>query len=131
MDLDVAGEEPGDVMVAGPDTVANPTGPTAEPLMGLRFRPGALPRLLGVPAHELLDGRVRLDELVPTMSGGRSLVGLAADLADAGRGGETAPWSMPQLSQITGGLAAGASIGAHGCGRGRHRPGRSAVRLRI
>jgi AraC-like DNA-binding protein len=110
MDLYVVGDPACDVMVAGPDTVANLSAPSAEPLMGLRFRPGALPRLLGVPAHELLDGRVRLDEVVPTVSRGRSLTTLAADLADEGRGSETAPWSMPQLGQITGGLAAGATV---------------------
>jgi hypothetical protein len=45
----------GHVVVAGPDTTATIVRIRPEPLLGLRFRPGALPRLLGVPAHELQD----------------------------------------------------------------------------
>ena len=54
------------LLVAGPDTVAHPVsrapGTTAT---GLRFRPGALPALLGVPAAALRDLRVPLAELAP------------------------------------------------------------------
>ncbi len=50
-------------MVAGPDTTASLSQRGAEPFAGLRFRPGTLPRLLGVPAAELRDQRVALDEL--------------------------------------------------------------------
>jgi AraC-like DNA-binding protein len=107
MDLIVAGDV---VRVAGPDTVAMLTGPSTEPLTGLRFRPGVLPRLLGVPAHELLNERVPLAELRGTARYGRSLMGLAAELADEASGDETAPWPLPVLAQITGGLAAGASV---------------------
>jgi AraC-like DNA-binding protein len=113
MDLYVAGDyrfHTSGAMVAGPDTVANLSGPSPERLTGLRFRPGVLPRLLGVPAHELRDRRVRLDEVLGTASHGGSLVGLAAELADEDRASETAPWSMAHLTQITGGLASGATV---------------------
>ena len=62
MDLYVAGDyrfHTSGAMIAGPDTVANLSGPSPERLTGLRFRPGVLPRLLGVPAHELRDRRCR------------------------------------------------------------------------
>ncbi|GAA1831955.1 AraC family transcriptional regulator [Pseudonocardia ailaonensis] len=52
--------------VAGPDTTAFLAGNTAGRLTaGLRFHPGALPRLLGVPASEVRDSRVPLAELSP------------------------------------------------------------------
>lgn len=56
----------GSVYVAGPDTCAFLT--TLNPgqvISGVRFRPGAAPAVLGVPAHVLRDQRVRLDELWP------------------------------------------------------------------
>ena len=109
MDLYVAGES-GHPMVAGPDTAAILSGPSSERLQGLRFRPGVLPRLLGVPAHELRDRRVRLDDVLGTDSHGASLVGLAVELAGEERASETTPWSMAHLTQITGGLAAGATV---------------------
>lgn len=62
MDLVWAG---GELLVAGPDTVAHPAtragGVTAA---GLRFRPGALPSLLATPAAELHDRRVALADLI-------------------------------------------------------------------
>lgn len=52
------------VLVAGPDTVAHPAGrPPGTTVSGIRFRPGVLPALLGVPAHALRDERVPLAEL--------------------------------------------------------------------
>jgi AraC-like DNA-binding protein len=107
MDLYVAGDV---TMVAGPDTAANLSHVASEPLQGLRFRPGALPRLLGVPAHELRDGRVRFDELRAGASRGVSLIGLATELVDGAQWTETSPWSMPLLAQITDDLAAGATV---------------------
>jgi AraC-like DNA-binding protein len=54
------------LLVAGPDTVAHPgrrmRGVTVA---GLRFLPGALPSLLGVPAAPLHNQRVALTELLP------------------------------------------------------------------
>lgn len=56
----------GEVLVAGPDTMAHPA--RREPgavTVGLRFAPGALPGLLGVPAAVLRDQRVPIAELHP------------------------------------------------------------------
>ena len=53
----------GRVVVAGPDTTAFVSPRGREPFVGLRFRPGALPRLLGVPAAELRNSRVPLSDL--------------------------------------------------------------------
>ncbi|PRX46730.1 AraC family transcriptional regulator [Prauserella shujinwangii] len=61
LDLVVAGDE---VFVAGPDTrpwrSALGEGTVVH---GARFRPGHAPRVLGVPADELANRRVPLDEL--------------------------------------------------------------------
>ncbi|HEX3317309.1 MAG TPA: helix-turn-helix domain-containing protein [Solirubrobacteraceae bacterium] len=54
----------GEIRVAGPDT-----GPVLAPLragdtvVGLRFRPGAAPAVLGWPASELRDRRLSLEDL--------------------------------------------------------------------
>ncbi|BBG02138.1 MULTISPECIES: helix-turn-helix domain-containing protein [Pseudonocardia] len=58
------------VIVAGPDTTAHlaRTAPGTT-TTGLRFRPGALPPLLGVPADALRDHRVPLAELLPRTPG--------------------------------------------------------------
>ena len=48
----------GDIVVAGPDTAPVITARDGDPYVGLRFRPGILPRLLGVPAREIRDRRV-------------------------------------------------------------------------
>ncbi|MFF4925016.1 helix-turn-helix domain-containing protein [Kitasatospora sp. NPDC001261] len=56
----------GRLLVAGPDTRAFHPGPGLRgPWVGVRFRPGAAPALLGVPAHELRDRRVELADLRP------------------------------------------------------------------
>lgn len=107
MDLIAVGDR---VVVAGPDTSANVARHRAEPLAGLRFRPGALPRVLGVPANELRDERVPLDELRdgPALRG--SLFDVVTHLADEAVATETAPWSTPLLTKITAYLAAGATV---------------------
>jgi AraC-like DNA-binding protein len=57
----------GRVVVAGPDEVAHVHGATAgERVAGLRFRPGVLPTLLGVPAEQLVGRRVPLVDVVDT-----------------------------------------------------------------
>ncbi|GAA0403546.1 helix-turn-helix transcriptional regulator [Streptomyces luteireticuli] len=53
----------GRLVVAGPDTRAH-LAPAGE-FTGLRFAPGTGPALLGVPAHELRDLRVPLEDLWP------------------------------------------------------------------
>lgn len=62
MDLLVQG---GRLVVAGPDTTAHlAPSPGGSTTTGLRFRPGRLPALLGVPAEELRDTRTPLDTLL-------------------------------------------------------------------
>jgi AraC-like DNA-binding protein len=100
----------GRVVVAGPDTTASISQHGAEPFVGLRFRPGMLPRLLGVPAAELRDSRVPLADLgVPTAQGG-SLIELATALASGAPSSETAPWSMALLGHVTRSFAGGAAV---------------------
>src|SRR5207245_7684241 len=71
----------GRFMVAGPDTTASVSPREGEPFVGLRFHPGVLPRLLGVPASELRNNRVALAELRSGLPQRRSLTELAAALA--------------------------------------------------
>jgi AraC-like DNA-binding protein len=54
----------GELVVAGPDTAANPSGlPPGTPIAAVRFRPGVAPAVLGVPADELRDRRPLLADL--------------------------------------------------------------------
>jgi AraC-like DNA-binding protein len=100
----------GRVIVAGPDTIASISQHGSEPLVGLRFRPGMLPRLLGVPAAELRNGRVPLADLgVPAAQGG-SLVELTTALASGTPSSETTPWSMALLGHVTRSFASGAAV---------------------
>ncbi len=63
MDLVWSGAE---LFVAGPDTAPHPYERAAGlAATGLRFHPGVLPALLGVPAAALRDARVPLDALHP------------------------------------------------------------------
>jgi AraC-like DNA-binding protein len=100
----------GRIVVAGPDTSAFITAGSTEPVRGLRFRPGALPRLLGVPAAELRDTRIDVRELraVPDAD---SLDALAVTLAGDTPRAETAPWSLAALRQVTRQFAGGAPVG--------------------
>lgn len=108
----------GVVIVAGPDTTAVRTSRGAEPAAGLRFKPGVLPRLLGVPASVLRDTRAPLADVRPSPPA-RSLTGLATALAGEPARAETAPWTLPALDRVTESLAAGASVSevAHEVGR--------------
>jgi AraC-like DNA-binding protein len=78
--------------------------------VGLRFRPGALPRLLGVPADELRNERVPLTDIGVECAPDGSLVELATTLASYDPAKQTAPWSLRQLSQITKSLDNGAPV---------------------
>ncbi len=100
----------GRVMVAGPDTTASVSFRDGEPFVGLRFHPGVLPRLLGVPASELRNDRVRLTELRGGFPQRVSLTELAATLASEEPRAETAPWPLGLLSHVTSGLAAGSAV---------------------
>lgn len=99
------------IVVAGPDTTAFIAAGSQEPVQGLRFRPGVLPRLLGVPAAELRDTRVALREL-RTVPEDTSLAGLTVALAADAAPAETAPWSLDTLRQVTRALAEGAAVSA-------------------
>jgi len=100
----------GRIMVAGPDTAASVNQRGREPFVGLRFRPGALPRLLGVPAAELRDGRVPLTDLGLKCARDRTLIELATALASDEPANETAPWSLDALAHITQRLDDGAAV---------------------
>ncbi|MDF2826464.1 MAG: AraC family transcriptional regulator, partial [Mycobacterium sp.] len=100
----------GDVVVAGPDTTAH-LATQQSAAFGLRFRPGALPRVLGVPAAALCDLRVPLRELRPELSGA-DVVTAALRLRDGPPQTSTAPWSLSQLRQVTARLAAGTAVRA-------------------
>jgi AraC-like DNA-binding protein len=119
----------GSLSVAGPDTHAFVTPPSPTWTAGVRFRPGVLPRLLGVPAVELRNRRAPLDALgVPkAVSATRDALGVAqhvAPILDARRllaavarlaesaveRRETAPWRLPALAHVTDRLAAGARV---------------------
>jgi AraC-like DNA-binding protein len=100
----------GRFMVAGPDTTASVSPREREPFVGLRFHPGVLPRLLGVPASELRNARVAVTDLRSVPRRTRSLLELATDLVSDGPRPETAPWSLPLLRHITGRLAAGSAV---------------------
>jgi AraC-like DNA-binding protein len=98
------------IVVAGPDTTAFSSPRGREVFVGLRFRPGALPRLLRLPASELRNSRVPLADLGVKAPHDRSLVALAGTLASAEPTNETAPWSLGELRHITGRLADGAAV---------------------
>jgi AraC-like DNA-binding protein len=97
------------VIVAGPDTTAFLNGQGGDS-GGLRFRPGVLPRLLGVPAAELQNVRVPLRELRPDAGDDRSLIAIATRLAAANPPAETAPWSLRLLNQVTHRFTTGAAV---------------------
>ncbi len=99
----------GRVVVAGPDTSAWFAAPGEDAPAGLRFRPGALPRLLGVPASELVGQRVPLDDLRAVRSR-THLVEIAGELASRPQTTETAPWSLDSLRHVTATLALGKPV---------------------
>jgi len=69
----------GELIVAGPDTesVELEIAPNRS-FVGLRFRAGVAPAVLGVPAHELLDQRIDASEVL-----GLRVTSLVDDLASA------------------------------------------------
>lgn len=99
-----------EVVVAGPDTAAHLSEHTSA-AVGLRFRPGALPRLLGVPAAELRNQRVPLRELAPAAAGA-PLIAATTQLLRAEPTATTSPWSLPLLGEVTARLGAGTSVQA-------------------
>ncbi len=107
----------GRVVVAGPDTAAYRTLPDGEPWIGLRLAPGQLPQLLGVPAHELADQRVALDQLWPAARA-RRLTAVVAAAASPGAGLEQAALHLtggsdprdPVLRESVSALSAGRRV---------------------
>lgn len=97
------------IVVAGTDATAMVTTRGPEAASGLRFRPGVLPRLLGVPAAELVDQRVPLDELC-SVADGLELAEIAGELAAKPPRTETAPWRLTTLRHVTARLGAGAPV---------------------
>ncbi|MFC4125225.1 DUF6597 domain-containing transcriptional factor [Nocardia rhizosphaerae] len=69
----------GTLLVAGPDSRPFHTVSGGSEYVGIRFAPGAAPRLLGLPASELLDQRVPLADVLPS----RQARELAARIDDA------------------------------------------------
>jgi AraC-like DNA-binding protein len=85
-----------DLFVAGPDTGPVPLQPAPGPgFIGVRFRPGLAPTLLGVPSFELRDRRVPLSEIW----GGKAAARLADEVHDAGSG-------LSAAARLEGALAA-------------------------
>lgn len=101
----------GDVVVAGPDTTVSVAHRHEEPIAGLRFHPGVLPRLIGIPACQLVDRRVALDDLRTCPRRG-SLVDTAIALASGTPSAQTAPWSLRELGRITRSLGTGTPVSA-------------------
>ncbi|MDT5221077.1 MAG: hypothetical protein QOF15_3182 [Mycobacterium sp.] len=97
------------VLVAGPDTTAFVSEQECAVAAGIRFRPGVLPRLLGIPAAELRDNRVALKLLRPNVGGG-SLMQCTERLLRAESGRETAPWPLAVLRHVTERLGSGAAV---------------------
>jgi len=100
----------GRIIVAGPDTRASVSPHDGEPFVGLRFHPGVLPRLLGVPAADLRNDRVALTELRSGFPRRRTLTEVAAVLASNEPRPETAPWSLALLGRVTRSLAVGSAV---------------------
>ena len=100
----------GRIVVAGPDTTAATSMRGTEPVVGLRFRPGVLPRLLGVPADRLRNERVPLADVRPVPGRSGALVELTVRLAAEEPPTETAPWPLPLLRRVTAQLAAGSTV---------------------
>lgn len=108
----------GRLFVAGPDTRAYTARESADRFVGIRFAPGTAPALLGVPAHELRDLRVDLDELWPKAEV-RALAGRIGTAADpvaalealALRRAAGAPAPDPVLGAVAAGLAGGRAVG--------------------
>lgn len=100
----------GRIVVAGPDTTASTSMRGTQRVVGLRFRPGVLPRLLGVPADRLRNERVPLADVRSIPGHSRTLIELASRLAAEEPRSDTAPWPMPMLHRVTGLLAAGVAV---------------------
>lgn len=102
-------EMDGRVLVAGPDTTAFISDQSCAVATGIRFRPGVLPRLLGIPAVEVRNARVDLELLRPNISG-PGLMPLTGRLLQHEASRETAPWRLAVLRHVTERLGSGATV---------------------
>jgi AraC-like DNA-binding protein len=105
----------GELIVAGPDTEAHlVTSPGGTEFAAVRFAPGAAPDLLGVPALELRDRHVPLDDLWSPADVRRLAQRVEAapdrgrELADRLGAAPAEPW----VTWLVGGLRAGGTVGA-------------------
>jgi AraC-like DNA-binding protein len=98
----------GRVFVAGPDTVAEVgTSPAGTRFRALRFADGVGPAVLGVPADELTDREVPLEDLWPAAEVRR--LAEAADPLAALEDAAARRWQTPDRAMVA--LAAGARAG--------------------
>ncbi|MER5183035.1 DUF6597 domain-containing transcriptional factor [Streptomyces sp. NPDC002896] len=111
----------GRLLVAGPDTRAyrSEGGHEGARYVGVRFYPGTAPALLGVPADEVRDQRVDLDDLWPSaevrrlterIDAARDPVSALEDVALA-RAADAEP-TDPLLLHVVRSLNAGRSVAA-------------------
>jgi AraC-like DNA-binding protein len=98
----------GSVFVAGPDTVAEvSSAPAGSRFAALRFADGSGPGVLGVPADELVDREVPLEDLWPAAEVRR--LAEAADPLAALEAVALRRWREPDRAMIA--IAAGARAG--------------------
>jgi AraC-like DNA-binding protein len=112
------------LLVAGPDTAPHPylREPGARG-SGLRFAPGALPALLGVPAVAVRDARVPLVELSPALGRravarlehGEPPAAVLTDLALALPGAPPDPGIRAAVTRLGDAASAAATADALGC----------------
>ncbi|MHC3469736.1 helix-turn-helix domain-containing protein [Streptomyces sp. 7R007] len=109
----------GRLLVAGPDTRAYLSENASGTWAGVRFYPGTAPALLGLPARDLLDRRVALDDLWPAARARRLTARVNAARDPATGLDEAAVWlaagagpADPLLRRLVAALAAGRSVGA-------------------
>ncbi|MGW4481929.1 helix-turn-helix domain-containing protein [Rhodococcus triatomae] len=103
----------GGFLVAGPDTRAHRTTAAGPRAVGLRFAPGLGPRALGIPADEVRDSRIPLQDIWPDGSVRRladaatrdPLAALAAAVRD-----RLDPVDLPVEFSIGAHLASGATV---------------------
>jgi AraC-like DNA-binding protein len=105
----------GELIVAGPDTEAHLVpSPGGAEFHAVRFAPGTAPDLLGVPASELRDRHVPLEDLWPAADVRRLAEGLhtapdpGRELADRLGAAPVEPW----VDWLVSGLRAGKAVGA-------------------
>lgn len=105
--LDVIWQD-GVVFVAGPDTTAQPSSsPPGSRLFALRFADGTGPGVLGVPADEITDRQVPLEDLVPRGQARR--LAESADPIAALEAFAMRRWHDPDRAMVA--VAAGARAG--------------------